>query len=82
MISKEDDAVKPVLTLAHQFDCVHGNEPTPQIMIQLIGCHVEKRDARSNCMENAGSALRRAGKRKTEYEKAQNDWNGSVSLRE
>jgi len=27
--------------IAHQFDCVHGNEPTPQIMIQLIGCQIE-----------------------------------------
>lgn len=31
--------------MAHQFDCVHGNEPMPQIMIQLIGCHVETRSA-------------------------------------
>jgi hypothetical protein len=26
--------------MAHQFDSVCGNEPTPQIMIQLIGCRV------------------------------------------
>jgi hypothetical protein len=26
--------------MAHQFDAVCGNEPTPQIMIQLIGCRV------------------------------------------
>ena len=31
--------------MAHQFDCVHGNEPMPQIMIQLIGCHIETRCA-------------------------------------
>ena len=24
--------------MAHQFDSVCGNAPTPQIMIQLIGC--------------------------------------------
>ena len=27
--------------MAHQFDSVCGNEPTPQIMIQLIGCRVD-----------------------------------------
>jgi hypothetical protein len=27
--------------MAHQFDCVHGNEPMPQIMIQLIGRRIE-----------------------------------------
>lgn len=27
--------------IAHQFDCVHGNEPTPQTVIQLIGCQIE-----------------------------------------
>ena len=26
--------------MAHQFDSVCGNQPTPQIMIQLIGCHI------------------------------------------
>jgi hypothetical protein len=26
--------------MAHQFDYVCGNEPTPQIMIQLIGCRI------------------------------------------
>jgi len=26
--------------MAHQFDSVCGNEPTPQIMIQLIGCRI------------------------------------------
>ena len=31
--------------MAHQFDCVHGNEPLPQIIIQLIGCHIETRCA-------------------------------------
>jgi len=31
--------------MAHQFDSVHGNEPTPQIMIQLIGCNMETRAA-------------------------------------
>jgi hypothetical protein len=31
---------------AHQSECVHGNEPTPQTMIQLIGCRIEaKRQA-------------------------------------
>jgi hypothetical protein len=33
--------------MAHQFDCVHGNEPMPQIMIQLIGCHIETRVPRT-----------------------------------
>jgi hypothetical protein len=82
MVSRKADAIKPVPALAHQFDCVHGSDPVPQSMIQLVGCHIE-RDARFNRRENAGGALRRAGKRKasTEYEKAQNDWNG-VSLRE
>ena len=28
-------------SMAHQFDSVCGNEPTPQIMIQLIGCRIE-----------------------------------------
>jgi hypothetical protein len=28
-------------SIAHQFDCVHGNEPTPQTMVQLIGCQIE-----------------------------------------
>jgi hypothetical protein len=37
----EDDALKPVLALAHQSDCVHGNYPMPQIMIQFIGYHIE-----------------------------------------
>ena len=32
-------------TMAHQFDCVHRNEPLPQNMIQLIGCHIETRCA-------------------------------------
>ena len=27
--------------MALQFDAVCGNEPTPQIMIQLIGCRIE-----------------------------------------
>ena len=27
--------------MAHQFDSFCGNEPTPQIMIQLIGCRIE-----------------------------------------
>jgi hypothetical protein len=40
----EDDAIEPVLELrdpmVHQFDCVHRNEPTPQIMIQLVGCRI------------------------------------------
>jgi hypothetical protein len=27
--------------MTHQLDSVFGNEPTPQIMIQLIGCRVE-----------------------------------------
>ena len=27
--------------MAHQFDSVCGNGPTPQIMIQLIGCRIE-----------------------------------------
>jgi hypothetical protein len=27
--------------IAHQFDCVHGNEPLPQTMVQLIGCQME-----------------------------------------
>jgi hypothetical protein len=27
--------------MAHQFDSVCGNEPTPQIMVQLIGCRVD-----------------------------------------
>jgi hypothetical protein len=72
MVSRKPDAIKPVVALAHQFDCVHGSDPVPQIMIQLIGCQIETR-----VIENAGSALRR--KASTEYEKAQNDWNGSVS---
>jgi hypothetical protein len=41
-----DDDFKPVLApsdqVAHQFDCVHGNEPKPQIMIQLIGCRIKE----------------------------------------
>ena len=45
MVSRKDDAFKPVLALAHQFDCVHGNDPMPQIMIRLIGCHIETRRA-------------------------------------
>jgi hypothetical protein len=50
MVSRNtDDDFKPVLApsepMAHQFDCVHGNEPMPQIMIQLIGCHIETRCA-------------------------------------
>jgi hypothetical protein len=27
--------------MAHQLNSVFGNEPTPQIMIQLIGCRIE-----------------------------------------
>ena len=27
--------------MAHQLNSVFGNEPTPQIMIQLIGCRME-----------------------------------------
>jgi hypothetical protein len=27
--------------MMHQFDSVFGNQPTPQIMIQLIGCRIE-----------------------------------------
>ena len=27
--------------MAHQLDSFCGNEPTPQIMIQLIGCRIE-----------------------------------------
>ena len=45
--SSEPIAISPSArgdTMAHQFDCVHGNEPMPQIMIQLIGCHVETPD--------------------------------------
>jgi hypothetical protein len=26
--------------MVHQFDSVYGNQPTPQIMIQLIGCRI------------------------------------------
>ena len=26
--------------MAHQLNSVFGNEPTPQIMIQLIGCRI------------------------------------------
>lgn len=27
--------------MVHQLNSVFGNEPTPQIMIQLIGCRIE-----------------------------------------
>lgn len=27
--------------MAHQLNSVFGNEPTPQIMIQLIGCRIQ-----------------------------------------
>jgi hypothetical protein len=45
----DDDAYEPALALdhpmAHQSECVHGNEPIPQIMIQLVGCHIEMHGA-------------------------------------
>jgi len=53
MVSRKDDAFKPVLALAHQFDCVHGNDPAPQIMIRLIGCHIETRRAAQTEEERA-----------------------------
>jgi len=33
--------------MAHQFDCIHGNEPMLQIMIQLIGCRLETNAAKT-----------------------------------
>jgi hypothetical protein len=36
----DDFMLNPV---AHQFDCVHENEPVAQIMIQLIGYRIEAR---------------------------------------
>jgi hypothetical protein len=39
------DAAMPTTPgpMARQFNLSNGNEPTPQIMLQLIGCHVENR---------------------------------------
>ena len=44
MASKHDVAVPPAPgPMARQFDLSYGNQATPQIMLQLVGCRVENR---------------------------------------
>ena len=42
IVSRHNVVVPPTPgPMAHQFDLFAGNEPTPQIMLQLIGCRIE-----------------------------------------
>jgi len=60
----DDDTFKSVLgdQMAHQFDCVHANEPVPQTMIQLIGCHNETRPSHGSFRHSVSQdGLKRSG---------------------
>ena len=42
IVSRHNVIVPPTTgPMTHQFDLFGGNEPTPQIMLQLIGCRIE-----------------------------------------